>query len=552
MKSDGVSAKASRFVPWRHGDVANPLRCKSKFGSSHETDGNIRPREMIVTVWPLADHAGQNPAYQQLLTHHDTALNGAVSCYYDASNAMKRTDLVFTAALVPLDYLALVAAAAVAYSLRFTDLIVAERPVGFTLPFSTYIEAVLPAAAMFLVVFALSGLYAMRPQRIAVEATRVVMAIATSFAVVLAVAFFSRTLFESRFIMIAAWALAVLFVLAERLLMRGLQRSLRYVGIGLMNVALIGKTKNGNALHDFFRTAPHRGYRMVYHAAHFEEAKNRLLTLKRKGSLDMIIVANPDATRQEVDAIRGFTDTEHLTFAYSTDLVPSGTARPIVHTFAGRPVIEVPKTPLDGWGAIYKRMFDVICALVLILLTLPVQIIIALAIVIENPGPIFFGKSRVGQRGREFPFLKFRSMVRDAHKLRFDPAFIQKYGNERGGSPLFKLKEDPRVTRVGRILRAWSLDEIPQFYLVLLGDMSLVGPRPHLPEEVALYQPEQRKVLTIKPGITGMAQTSGRASLDFDDEVRLDMYYIENWTPWLDLVILLKTPFAVLFKRGAY
>ncbi len=265
----------------------------------------------------------------------------------------------------------------------------------------------------------------------------------------------------------------------------------------------------------------------------------------------MVIVADPDFDRKDIEAIKAFTDIEHLTFAYSADLMPSGTARPIIHTFAGRPVIEVPKTPLDGWGAIYKRSFDITVSLLLIVLTLPLQLLIALAIVIENPGPVFFSTKRVGAAGRPFAFLKFRTMVRDAHKLRFDPEFVKKYGNERNGSPLFKLTADPRVTRVGRVLRSWSLDEIPQFYLVLLGSISLVGPRPHLPEEVALYRPEQRKVLTIKPGITGMAQTSGRASLDFDDEVRLDMYYIENWSPLLDLVILLKTPFAVIFRTGA-
>ena len=143
-------------------------------------------------------------------------------------------------------------------------------------------------------------------------------------------------------------------------------------------------------------------------------------------------------------------------------------------------------------------------------------------------------------------------MVKDAHKFRFDPEFIKRYGNEREGTPLFKLENDPRITRVGKFIRKLSLDELPEFFLVLTGRLSLVGPRPHLPEEVKTYQPEQRRVLTIKPGVSGMAQTSGRADLNFDEEVRLDMYYIENWSPWLDAVILLKTPWVVLWSRGAY
>lgn len=122
----------------------------------------------------------------------------------------------------------------------------------------------------------------------------------------------------------------------------------------------------------------------------------------------------------------------------------------------------------------------------------------------------------------------------------------------RKGSPMVKIKDDPRVTKVGKFIRKFSIDELPELLLVFSGRMSLVGPRPHLPEEVDKYKPEQRKVMTVKPGITGMAQISGRADLDFDDEVRLDTYYIEHWNPWLDFYILLKTPAVVIFKKGAY
>lgn len=465
---------------------------------------------------------------------------------------MKRANLIFAVATVPLDYLALVSAAIAAYYLRFADALARQRPIAFSLPFTSFLHVVLLIALVFIAVFAFTGLYRLSPRGIAVEASRVFLAISTSFAAVLAIAFFSRTLFESRFIMLAAWTLAVIFVIVERLALRSLQRSLRAFDIGLTNVAIIGKTNSGNALCEYFSATRRHGYHLVAQTTDFASAKSTLLSLKHHDNLDLIIVANPNLSRQEVDDIKFFADIEHLTFAYSADLVPSGTASPIIHTWAGFPVIEVPKTPMNGWGTIYKRTFDILFSLILIIITLPLQIIIALAIIIENPGPVFFGLHRVGQGGQTFPFLKFRTMIRDAHKLRFDPDFIKKFGNEREGTPLFKLHNDPRVTKIGKLLRAWSLDEIPQFYLVLSGTMSLVGPRPHLPEEVAGYRPEQRQVLTIKPGITGMAQVSGRASLDFADEVRLDMYYIENWSPWLDLIILLKTPLAVFGKTGAY
>ena len=155
----------------------------------------------------------------------------------------------------------------------------------------------------------------------------------------------------------------------------------------------------------------------------------------------------------------------------------------------------------------------------------------------------------MGQGGKPFRYFKFRSMRDKVHSMRYTQLALQ---DSRRGTPLVKIKNDPRITRVGRFIRAFSIDELPELFLVLAGRMSLVGPRPHLPEEVEKYKPEQRKVMTVKPGITGMAQISGRADLAFDDEVRLDVHYIEHWNPWLDLYILFKTPWVVLFKKGAY
>ncbi|MCH8049393.1 sugar transferase [Patescibacteria group bacterium] len=466
---------------------------------------------------------------------------------------MKRIDLFFTAVLVPFDFLTLLGAAAAAYALRLSPWFAKIRPVTFSLPFNDYLNVVVPIVLVWLLIFALSGLYSTRPHRIAVEITRVILASSTGIAVILAVTFFSRELFESRFIMLAAWVFAIVFVVIERLLIRSVQRSLRTYGVGMKQVVMIGKTKSGNDLHRFFDKTPRLGYAVTGHFASFTpETKGKIIELKNKNLVDVIVMANPDAEQKEVKAIKTFTDIEHLTFIYSAGVFPSSAVRPIIHTFAGQPIIEVPKTPLDGWGAIYKRIFDIFVSSLFILITLPLQLFLALAIIIENPGPVLFRQKRVGQRGKPFKYFKFRSMVKDASRYRFDPEFVKKYGNLREGTPLFKLKHDPRITRVGKLIRKFHIDEIPEFYLVLFGRMSLVGPRPHLTQEVEQYKPSQRKVLNIKPGITGISQISGQAELEFDEEVRLDMYYIENWSPWLDLVILLKTPFVVLFERGTY
>jgi exopolysaccharide biosynthesis polyprenyl glycosylphosphotransferase len=466
---------------------------------------------------------------------------------------MKRADLFFTGSLLPLDFLALVGAASAAYSLRFSNIFSDLRPVIFDLTFPTYMNAVFPAAFILLFIFALAGLYSIRPRRIAVEMTRILLGVSSGFALLLTIAFFSRELFDSRFILIAAWVLAITFVAAERLLIRMLQRSLRRYGIGVQHIVLIGKTKPGHSIRTFFDAYPRFGYHVTAHFAHFDHGtKDSIKHLKKKDEADTIFIANPDITRKEVRAIKMFSDNEQLGFVYSAELFPGSTTRPIFHTFAGQPVIEVPKTPLDGWGAIYKRGFDIVVSLFLIILTLPIQIITALLIVIEDPGPFLHFQKRVGQRGKRFTYFKFRSMVKDAHTYRFDKDFLEKHRNMREGTPLFKLKHDPRVTRIGGVIRKFSIDELPEFYLVLFGKMSLIGPRPHMPKEVAEYKPSQRRVLTIKPGVSGLAQISGRADIDFNEEVTLDMHYIENWTPFMDLVILLKTPVAVLFRGGAY
>ena len=473
---------------------------------------------------------------------------------------MKRSDLFFTFVLLPFDYLALTAAGVAAYYSRFLHIFVSIRPVIFDLTVDQFTPIVLGMALMWIVIFAFLGLYRIRRRRLWDELIHVIIACSAGVAVLLGLLFFSRGLFESRFIVIAAWILAVFFVSCERLLIRALQRSLLKAGIGARHVAVIGKNKMADTIAQGLMRQRSLGFVVVAQFAEFNAAaQSKLLQLKKKDELDEILLADAGVSKQTAQEILFFCDVEQLTFKYSADLFSTAATRTEMHMYAGVPVVEVKKTPLDGWGAIYKSIFDRIVALLLIILTLPLQILIFIALFLEQPGRVLFSRlpdksktMRVGEGGRLFHYFKFRSMVKDAHKFRFDPEFIKKYGNMRDGTPLFKLKDDPRVTRVGRLLRKYSLDELPEFYLVLLGRMSLVGPRPHLPEEVAKYKPMQRKVLTVKPGITGMAQVSGRADLDFEEEVRLDIFYIENWSPLMDLYILLKTPLVVIFRKGAY
>jgi lipopolysaccharide/colanic/teichoic acid biosynthesis glycosyltransferase len=196
---------------------------------------------------------------------------------------------------------------------------------------------------------------------------------------------------------------------------------------------------------------------------------------------------------------------------------------------------------------VLKSLFDKVIATAALIALSPILALITLAIVLDDGGPALFTQTRVGQYGQPFPMLKFRTMVADA-ELRQEALLPL---NE-GDGVLFKLRQDPRVTTVGSFLRRWSLDELPQLLNVMLGDMSLVGPRPALPVEVALYRDDASRRLEVKPGMTGLWQIGGRSDLSHEDAVRLDLRYVDTWTLALDLQILWKTCAAVANGRGAY
>jgi exopolysaccharide biosynthesis polyprenyl glycosylphosphotransferase len=222
--------------------------------------------------------------------------------------------------------------------------------------------------------------------------------------------------------------------------------------------------------------------------------------------------------------------------------------RTTIHPAAGLPLLHVEHTELSGAKKTIKSVFDKTCAALALIVLAPVFAAIAAAIKLADPGPAFFRQTRIGKDGQSFTLYKFRTMVRDAelHKSQLAAR------NESDGGALFKIRKDPRVTRPGAWLRRWSIDELPQLINVLLGDMSLVGPRPALPEEVASYGGHMRRRLVVKPGLTGLWQVSGRSDLSWMEAERLDLSYVENWSLALDLLVLWKTGSAVLRGSGAY
>ncbi len=223
-----------------------------------------------------------------------------------------------------------------------------------------------------------------------------------------------------------------------------------------------------------------------------------------------------------------------------------GDRHPKIERLGDVPLLSFDPTAVGDAGLFAKRCVDLAVAIPCILLLLPVIAIVAIAVHRSSAGPVLFRQTRVGLHGRQFTLLKFRTMRAGAEA---DQDKLE-HRNEMSG-PVFKLRDDPRVTRVGRFLRRFSLDELPQLWNVVKGDMSLVGPRPPTPEEVEQYKPWQRRRLSMRPGLTCLWQVAGRNEIDFDRWVALDLEYIDNWSPWLDVKILLRTVPAVLTGRGA-
>jgi len=229
-----------------------------------------------------------------------------------------------------------------------------------------------------------------------------------------------------------------------------------------------------------------------------------------------------------------------------TDLFSQKLARSTITSYHDVQVIDYYTSPKMTWRLMIKRMIDVLISSLLLVILAPIILIIAILIKATSEGPIHFTQQRIGYNGRIFACLKFRTMVKNAEELKKDITEL----NEMDG-PVFKIKNDPRITKIGRFLRKTSIDELPQLFNVLKGDMSLVGPRPPVPSEVCEYELSDRRRLSMRPGITCSWQVNGRNSIPFKKWMALDREYIDNWSLWLDIKILAKTIPAILSRKGA-
>ena len=393
----------------------------------------------------------------------------------------------------------------------------------------------LPIWALLLPAF---GVYSTRFLSLRDQLVQLSKAIGFAWLLVAALLFFLEDAATSRLMAILTLVINYAALVSYRLV---LFASRRWKQTGVRHVAVIG---DGPEAADFARRLGRHAEWGLASVGVFPQAKAREV-LENGGIDEMIFVVD----REALDSCEElFLACEELgvTARVVLNLFGHSIARIELHELDGVPLLTFSTTPSNEFLLFIRRTMDIGLSALLIVATLPVMAIAALSIRLTSSGPVLFRQKRSGLHGRPFVMYKFRSMIDDAEQRRVELEAL----NEMDG-PVFKASRDPRITPVGRLLRRFSVDELPQLYNVLNGDMSLVGPRPPLPEEVMRYERWQRRRLSMKPGITCLWQISGRNQVGFDEWMRLDLNYIDNWSLLLDLKILLKTVPVVLLGKGA-
>ncbi|HEX7135016.1 MAG TPA: sugar transferase [Iamia sp.] len=358
---------------------------------------------------------------------------------------------------------------------------------------------------------------------------------------------------------VVLFVVVTVLVSIEREVARRIFASLRERGRLVRNVVIAGANPEGRELAAMLRTDTWLGYRVLGFvdddpATDPEPVPGVPLLgtvadageiLRSRPGASVIVAASAIESSTTNRLARDLLD-RGVHVELSSTLRDIASQRLVVRPLGRFPVVYVEPVQRDGWRRTAKRSFDLVLALAAILVTSPLVLVAMVAIRIDSPGPMLFRQVRVGRNGRPFQVLKLRTMVEDAEARR-DELLAD---NEADG-PLFKMRHDPRVTRVGRVLRSSSIDELPQLWNVVRGEMSLVGPRPALPHETEAWDPLLTQRLRVTPGITGMWQVNGRSESSFEDYTRLDLYYVDNWSLLIDLAILAKTVPVVLLRQGA-
>jgi exopolysaccharide biosynthesis polyprenyl glycosylphosphotransferase len=469
-----------------------------------------------------------------------------------------RRDWVLTAVLVLADLLMIVLAFYTSWTIRYVAEIGPEIEETNYVPFSVFAPLLFGLVPVALLTFATSGLYR---QRRGTEWFDDIAAVFRSTSLSAMAVFAGVSLLRypatSRLTFILAWLLGFTFVVTGRALVQMVATLLHRRGIGVERVLVVGGNNLGRIIMQSLATRAHLGYQVVgfvdddragdfgrfRHLGGLDDVEH----LADEERIDHVIVALPSASHAAILRIVDHCREGGVSFKLVPDLYEMSLNRVDVDTVSGIPLIGLKAVSILGWNAVTKRAIDVLVSALALLVLSPILALIAGLIKLESPGPVIYRHTRIGKNRHPFTMMKFRSMRQDADRDR--AALVVEIDGDRR---LFKDRQDPRRTRVGAFIRRWSLDELPQFWNVLVGDMSVVGPRPQIPPEVANYEDWHYKRLAVSPGLTGLWQVSGRSELTFDEMVIYDIYYIENWSLGLDFRILLRTIPAVLQGRGAF
>jgi exopolysaccharide biosynthesis polyprenyl glycosylphosphotransferase len=427
-------------------------------------------------------------------------------------------------------------------------------------PFSNFQSLEIGIVIGLILIFALRGLYSIR---LTGSWFRQIWTIVSSTTLGMAFLITYYFIFQppsnSRLLVPFVWATAILVLCTARLIVSLIMGMLYRLGLGESRLLVVGSGRLGKMIMQHMVANPNLGYNIVGFLHDMNEPPSDFGRFKMLGTLedlgmvirsmqiDEVIIALPSHLHQQ--SIRSVRLCERLgtSFKLVPDLYELSLSRIDMEAIEGIPLIGIKQVSINSVQRLVTRVVDVIVAALILIIGFPLWLCIALAIGLSSPGEILYKQIRIGLNGRPFKVYKFRSMYKNAEARLAD---LVAHNEVQG--PLFKIKDDPRITPVGRFLRHTSFDEIPQLINVIKGEMSLVGPRPQLPHEVAQYEEWQKGRLAIKPGMTGLWQVRGRSNISFDEGMLMDLYYIENWSLRLYFQVLLRTIPAVLFRRGAY
>ncbi|MFI5930862.1 sugar transferase [Actinoplanes sp. NPDC051494] len=452
--------------------------------------------------------------------------------------------------LLVVDFSATVAATLAAFVLRFQGAAYAE--------WYLILSALIPPAWVGLL--ALSHAYERRVLFVGGEEYQRVLRAGLHLTVGIVLASYVAHTDIARGYLLIALVLTTFLSLLGRFLLRGILHRARRGGACMHRVLVLGHAPAVAQLTRQLHRRYHHGFQVIGACLPFDQVATAGATLgvpvfgglgaaansaTAAGADTVMVLSCPELDGPMLRRLAWELERDDIDLFVSSSLVDTAGDRITVRPVDGLPMMHIEHPRLSGARRLVKGLFDMTVALVLLLLLAPVFLVIAIVITVDTGGPVFFRQVRVGRGGEPFRMVKFRSMHVDAEA---------RLAAVRGDNPgvLFKMREDPRITRSGRLLRRYSLDELPQLVNVLLGEMSLVGPRPPLPAEVEKYPDDMRRRLVVKPGMTGLWQVSGRSDLSWEDSIRLDLQYVENWSLTVDLVILMRTAMAVVRGSGAY